>query len=99
MAIAEQIDSHGCAGGPVDGCKAETPATVVVERDGSRRTIEIRPQFDAANDRNRLGFIFGSEPVNPGPFEAAGIAGKRAVGKLVQEFQPFCLQRAISAQA
>ena len=75
VAIAEQIDSHGCAGGPVDGCKAETPATVVVERDGSRRTIEIRPQFDAANDRNRLGFIFGSEPVNPGPFEAAGIAG------------------------
>jgi len=53
VAIADQIDSHGCAGEPVDGCAAETPATVVIERDGSRQTIEVRPEYDAENDRNR----------------------------------------------
>lgn len=74
VAIADQIDSHGCAGEPVDGCVAETPATVVVERNGQQRTVEIRPEFDAESNRNRLGFIFGSEPLNPGPSEAAGIA-------------------------
>jgi len=93
-AIADQIDSHGCAGEPVDGCAAEIPATVVVERAGETRTIEIRPEFDAENNRNRLGFIFGSEPLNPGPAEAAGIAAdfmwmvtSRTVSTLSQIYQ------------
>jgi regulator of sigma E protease len=73
-AIADQINSHSCAGEPIDGCTAETAATVVIDRGGAERTIEIRPQFDAETDRNRLGFVFGSEPLNPGPAEAAGIA-------------------------
>ncbi len=93
-AIADQIDSHGCAGEPVDGCVAETPATVVVERNGRERTLEIRPEFDAENRRNRLGFIFGSEPLNPGASEAAGIAAEfmwmvtsRTVSTLSQIYQ------------
>jgi len=73
-AIADQINTHSCAGEAVNGCVAATPATVVIERRGANRTIEIRPEFDAANDRNRIGFVFGSEPLNPGPAEAAGIS-------------------------
>jgi regulator of sigma E protease len=72
--IADQINTHSCPGEPVDGCIAETPATVVVARDGTPRTLEIRPVFDSANDRNRLGFVFGTQPLDPGPTEAAGIS-------------------------
>jgi regulator of sigma E protease len=73
-AIADQINTHSCAGEQVDGCVAETPAEVVIERNGANRTLEIRPEYDAANDRNRLGFVFGSQPLNPSPAEAAGIS-------------------------
>lgn len=73
-AIADQINTHSCAGKPVDGCVAETAANLTIERDGVRQNIQVRPEFDAANDRNRLGFVFGSEPLNPGPAEAAWIS-------------------------
>jgi len=73
-AIADQINTHTCAGEPADGCKAETAATVVVQRDGAEKTMEITPVYDAAADRNRLGFIFGTAPLNPGPAEAANIS-------------------------
>jgi regulator of sigma E protease len=93
-AIADQINSHSCAGEPVDGCVAETPATLVVERNGANRTIEMRPEFDATNGRNRLGFIFGSQPLNPGAAEAAGISAEfmwmvtsRTVSTLSQLYQ------------
>jgi regulator of sigma E protease len=73
-AIADQINTHTCAGEPVDGCRAETPATVVVQRNGTEKTMEITPVFDAAADRNRLGFIFGTTPLDPSPAEAANIS-------------------------
>jgi regulator of sigma E protease len=73
-AIADQINSHACAGEPRDGCLAETPAAVVVERNGVEKTMEITPVYDAAADRNRLGFVFGTSPLNPGPAEAATIS-------------------------
>jgi regulator of sigma E protease len=73
-AIADQINSHACAGEPEDGCRAETPATVVVYRDGDTETLQITPVYDAAVDRNRLGFVFGTEPLDPSPAQAAGIS-------------------------
>ncbi len=72
--IANQINSHKCAGEQFDGCKAEEPATVVLLRDGQRKTLEITPVYDAAVDRSRLGFAFGLEDVNPGPVESARIS-------------------------
>ena len=74
-AIAEQINSHTCAGKPKDGCEATTPATVVVDRDGQQKTLEITPVYDAQVERNRLGFAFGLQPVNPSIPEAARISG------------------------
>ncbi|MGK2932766.1 MAG: M50 family metallopeptidase [Solirubrobacterales bacterium] len=72
--IADQINSHACAGKPVDGCEATTPATVVVKRDGQQQTLEIIPVYDAQVERNRLGFAFGTQPVDPGAIEAARIS-------------------------
>ncbi|MBK5110038.1 MAG: site-2 protease family protein [Thermoleophilia bacterium] len=74
VAIAEQIDSHACSGKPVDGCRAATPAEVVVKRGGERRKLAITPVYDAEFERNRLGFAFGIKPTDPGAAGAAGIA-------------------------
>src|SRR5690349_18773077 len=38
-AIRNQIDTHRCAGAPVNGCQAATPARVVVKRDGQLLTL------------------------------------------------------------
>jgi regulator of sigma E protease len=74
--LADQINSHDCAGEQRDGCLASTPAHLLVERDGRLLRLTIRPRYDASVDRNRIGFAFGSKPVNPSVLEAAGLAGK-----------------------
>ncbi|MGK2956698.1 MAG: M50 family metallopeptidase [Solirubrobacterales bacterium] len=74
LAIADQINSHSCAGKPKNGCEATEPATVVVDRDGQQKTMEITPIYDAEVERNRLGFAFGLQPVDPNVPEAAGLA-------------------------
>jgi regulator of sigma E protease len=56
--LSEAISSHECRGEPVDGCRAATPATVVIERDGRRRTLEMRPVYDPEAERTRLGFSY-----------------------------------------
>ena len=72
-ALRKQIASHTCAGTPVEGCRATTPATVVVERDGapasssgSRR--RYAPAQNGAKGAMLLGLTYGtrSEAVGPG---------------------------------
>jgi regulator of sigma E protease len=73
--LASALAGFGCAGGDEDGCRATTPAQVVVERDGERVPLEITPFYDEARDRFRLGFEFvGADFVdaNLSPNEAAG---------------------------
>jgi regulator of sigma E protease len=66
--LANQIASHRCAQKPpVNRCKASTPATLVVERDGRKRTIEVRPTYDANVKRSRLGFSYAEGPHDPMP--------------------------------
>jgi regulator of sigma E protease len=84
--FAKQVDTHACAvQPPVDGCKAATPAQVVVERDGREQALQVTPFYDAdapaleegEMGRNRLGFRFdaaGEVPVDPSTGEAAGDA-------------------------
>jgi regulator of sigma E protease len=59
--LSPQIATHRCEGEPRDGCRAATPAEVVVEREGRRREFEIRPIYDAELGRTRLGFSTGRE--------------------------------------
>jgi regulator of sigma E protease len=76
--IATQLAKHTCPGDPDeprDGCRAETPASVVVIRDGERMRLEIRPVFDGELGRMRLGFSYATEPVDPSLGEAARISG------------------------
>jgi len=75
-AIADQINSHECQSAidgdkPKDGCQAATAATVVVARNGKQVTEKITPIYDSAVKRNRLGFAFGLEDVNPSVAGAA----------------------------
>lgn len=56
--LSRQIASHECRGEPREGCRAKTPATVVIERDGERRTLELRPEYDPVAERTRLGFSY-----------------------------------------
>jgi len=71
--MPQQIAAHICAGQPKDGCRAVSPATLVVERDGRRRTIEVTPVYDARLGRTRLGFSFsGREYEAMGAGEAVG---------------------------
>jgi regulator of sigma E protease len=83
-AIATQVNEHTCPGEQADGCRAATPATLVVKRDGTLRTLRITPVYDAnappihegdKPGRYRLGFSFqagGLVDINPSPSQAAG---------------------------
>jgi regulator of sigma E protease len=85
-AIATQVNKHTCAGTPVDGCVAATPATLVVKRNDELKTIHVAPVYDAdapplhqGDDpgRYRLGFRFeaaGDVPENLSVPAAAGRA-------------------------
>ncbi|MGI8750496.1 MAG: M50 family metallopeptidase [Thermoleophilaceae bacterium] len=66
--LSPQIAKHRCAQTPpTKGCEAATPAKLVVKRDGERRRVSLRPIYDPANDRTRLGFAYA-----PGPRETLG---------------------------
>ncbi len=60
--LSPQIAKHRCAGTPQKGCRAVSPAQLVVVRDGQRRKLSARPIYDPAQKRTRLGFGF-----KPGP--------------------------------
>jgi regulator of sigma E protease len=82
-AFAERLNTHSCPGGPADKCRAATPATIVVERDGQRLTVQAAPEYDAdappidegdPDGRYRLGFSFEAKdfvPEDLSPGEAA----------------------------
>ena len=69
--FGEAVGSHECAGEQVNGCVAETPVVLRVERDGEKQTILVKPEYDAAAKRALIGFRYGSNPVEVGPGEAA----------------------------
>jgi regulator of sigma E protease len=70
----DQVSSHRCAGKQVDGCLAATPVELTIRRDGARRTISVRPEYEAALGHTRIGFGYGSAPAEYGIGGAAGQA-------------------------
>ena len=63
--LSPQIARHKCERRPpAKGCKAATPASLLVERGGRRITIEAKPIYDPVAKRTRLGFAYA-----PGPRE------------------------------
>ena len=62
--LSKQIQSHGCAGRPVDGCKATTPVRLLVKRGDSERVISLTPVYDTGVEgpgRTRLGFAYATD--------------------------------------
>jgi regulator of sigma E protease len=72
--IRDAIGAHRCPGRQTDGCRAATPARVVVERDGRRRALTIFPRYDAEAGRPRLGFAFEAEVEDVGTLTAASLS-------------------------
>jgi regulator of sigma E protease len=70
-AIRRQIESHRCAGTPVNGCLAATPARVVVRRAGKLVSFQARPRYVATDRQVELGFGFDTLTSYPGPVGAA----------------------------
>jgi regulator of sigma E protease len=74
-ALHAAIAKHRCPGAQVNGCKAATPARVVVERHGRTVSFEVRPHYDASEHTMLLGFYFAArqEPVSAS--QAASLGG------------------------
>jgi len=71
----QEIASHQCTGRQVDGCRAETPATLTLKRNGHIRSVAVRPEYDAGEGRAIVGFAYGEAPAHRGIGEAATKAG------------------------
>jgi regulator of sigma E protease len=66
--LSQRIAGHRCpARPPTSGCKASTPVSVTVKRDGRERTFELTPVYDPAAERTRLGFSYAPGPRDPLP--------------------------------
>jgi regulator of sigma E protease len=77
--LAKAVAAHKCAGDQTKGCSAAKPATVVIERNGQRRTLEMTPVYDPAAKRTRLGFAYA-----PGPHQA--LAFGKSVNRSLDSF-------------
>ncbi len=84
-AIAKQVNTHTCAGTPVDGCQATSPAVFVVKRDGKPVTVKLTPFYDAhapalkegdPEGRYRVGFGFGEGGFVPENLSVPAAAGR-----------------------
>jgi regulator of sigma E protease len=74
-ALRREVSAHRCAGTPSQGCRAASPATIVVQRDGRRLTLHVTPRYDAQRKTMLLGFAYG-ETKSVGPVEAVGLTVK-----------------------
>jgi regulator of sigma E protease len=93
--FARLVADHKCPGKQTNGCRAKTPTQLRIERDGQVRTRAIRPEYDAEIERTRIGFSYGSRPLNPGVAEAAGESARfmwevtsQTVGVIARLFDP-----------
>jgi regulator of sigma E protease len=73
--FATQVAKHKCTRGPRAGCKASTPAVLRLERAGTLLTVRLRPQYDPAAKRTRIGFAYATRPLDPSIAGAASASG------------------------
>ncbi len=73
-ALREQIGTHTCANGDTtDGCTAETPAVLTINRNGREITRSVSPVYSADDERPLLGYIPGTEPADVSPGQAIDV--------------------------
>jgi regulator of sigma E protease len=76
--FAAQIASHKCPGKQVDGCQAETPVTLGVQRSGRLRTFAVYPAYDSNAERALVGIEYATVPAA----ETGGAAVSFAADKM-----------------
>jgi regulator of sigma E protease len=93
--LSNQINRHRCAGQLSTGCQAATPVRLVVQRQGRLIPLSIRPRYDAAAGRMRIGFTNEAAVKPIGPVTAAGqsvsqmwFVTHRTVSTVVRLFEP-----------
>jgi regulator of sigma E protease len=93
--FARLVGDHKCPGKQSEGCQAKTPVHLKIERDGQVSALAITPTYDAAIGRTRLGFSYGSTPLNPSVPQAAGDSvtfmwrvTTQTVGVIARIFEP-----------
>jgi regulator of sigma E protease len=69
----EAISSHRCSGVQIEGCRARTPVTLMVRRDGALVKLSIVPRYSKEAKRMLLGFEFA--PPTPKSFGVLAAAG------------------------
>lgn len=63
VASAERaINAHRCPGALTNGCRAATPVTLTVKRDGRTLNLSVHPAYNAEAKRMLVGFDFGAAP-------------------------------------
>ena len=61
LALRAAINKHDCANNfRTANCAATSPAKVVVDRDGTKRTLLVTPRFDPPNRRMLIGITYGA---------------------------------------
>jgi regulator of sigma E protease len=74
--LGKQIASHECdETKPEKGCRASTPAHLVLERDGKQVDLSVYPTYDPAVKRTRVGIEYATKSAASSPGEAASFAG------------------------
>ncbi len=66
--ITAEIEKHKCPGVQTQGCRAATPVTITVRRDGQLKTFTLYPRYNAQAKRVLIGIGFNqkTEPVGLG---------------------------------
>ena len=71
--LGAQIGKHRCAGDArTGGCRAQTPATIVVRRHGALKTLSLRPRWSAADKKMLVGVGFDFKLASNGILYSAG---------------------------
>jgi regulator of sigma E protease len=79
--LSSQIATHKCAQQPpIKGCKAATPAHVVVGRNGQLVSLNLTPIYDPVAKKTRVGFAFSDD----GPRQTLGVG--RSISASGQQF-------------
>ncbi len=82
----EAIGSHRCPGVATEGCRAQTPVTLTVRRDGTDVQLSIFPRYSKEERRMLLGFRFTVPPKSFGVFAAAGASVREMWSMTTQTF-------------
>jgi regulator of sigma E protease len=93
--LRAQLATHRCTGAQVNGCLAATPARIVVNRNGTLETYNLRPRYSATDKRPLVGFSFSATQAPVGAAHAASLTATglwgvttSTVGVVVRIFEP-----------